>query len=220
VSSSRERKHLLLAASYPAREYEVRSDSQEIAAAVKAVIAAAFYRGWHIVFGGHPTISPLILMIAREYGREESVTIYQSAYFRNHLATSTVHLAEQRFGHIELVESDPREPIPGRDEEVNPVKCPLSLLSMRRAMISHPGIGGLVLIGGDSGILHEFELFRKMRPDLPAMPVGVPGGASRELVDSAHTPGMDPELRSALSTSRNYLFLFSRVMGYLKIERR
>jgi hypothetical protein len=181
-------------------------------------MGAVFQQGWGLVFGGHPTISPLILMIAREYGRRQAVVIYQSAFFRNHIATATTELAGQQFGKLEFVENHPLEPPPRPGEPLDPTRCPLSLLAMRKAMISHPNIAGLVLIGGDTGLRQEFELFREMRPDLPAIPIAAPGGIASEFWGSAYTPGMDEQLRSAVAQSRNYLFLFSRVLRYLSAD--
>jgi hypothetical protein len=217
VPTRLEQRAVLLAASYPPREYKLKADSQEIAAAVKALMGAVFQQGWRLVFGGHPAISPLVLMIAREYGRKQAVVIYQSAFFRNHIPAATAELAHEQFGGLEFVDSDAREPLPIPDEPPDPTKCPLSLLAMRRAMIGHPSIAGLVLIGGDTGLQQEFELFREMRSDLPVIPIAAPGGIASELRDFAYTPGMDDRLRSALAQSRNYSFLFSRIMHYLSI---
>lgn len=206
---------VLLAASYPAREFGSKADSQEIAAAVKGLIGAVFQRGWAIVFGGHPTISPLILMIAREFGRKEAVTIYQSKYFIHHIGAATLSLVDEGFGEIALINNDSREPTPGPRDPVDPSNCPLSLAAMRKAMVKHPGISGLVLIGGDSGLQEEFELFRGAHPNRPAIPFGSPGGAARELLASSAGLEIDNDLRSTLSDSRNYLALSSRIVGYI-----
>jgi hypothetical protein len=210
---------VLLAASYPAREYSAKADSQEIAAAVKALIGAVFQHGWSVVFGGHPTISPLILMMAREYGRRNSITIYQSEYFRNHVGQATLALVGEGYGRLEVIPNDASEPVPGPEEYPDATKCPLSLSAMRSAMIGHPGLLGLLLIGGDSGLAEESALFRRSFPRLPIVPLGGPGGIAKEFAKDAATPGMDPELRTALSGSRNYLFLCARIVHYLEAQR-
>ena len=206
---------VVLAASYPPREYKSKADSHEIAAAVKAFIGAVFHKGWRILFGGHPTISPLVLMIAREYGRRGSVTIFQSAYFKNHPGAATQSLAAEHFGRIVLIPNDPAEPIPKRDELADPTKCPKSLSAMRGAMLSEPNIVGLVLIGGDTGLGEELALFRTIMPKRPVIPIAAPGGIASELLDRAHTPEMDERLRTALNGSRNYTFLCARIVNYL-----
>lgn len=214
---------VLLAASYPPRDYRTRADSQEIAAAVKALLGAVFARGWQLVFGGHPTISPLVLMIAREYGEKHRVAIYQSSYFRHHLTPGTRALVEEGYGQIEWVPEDPDEPAPGPDAVVNPVNSPRSLSAMRLRMVAHPGLTALVLAGGDTGLLEEARLFRQASDRMrepsglrPILPIGGPGGVAQEMGPEAHAPGLEPELFFALQHSRNYLFLCSRLLGYLE----
>ena len=206
---------VVLAASYPPREYKLKADSHEIAAAVKALLGAVFQQNWKIIFGGHPSISPLVLMIARDYGRKDSVAIYQSGYFSNHIGAATLSLAQEQFGEIVLIPNDPSELPPPPDETPDPTKCPRSLSAMRIAMFSRPNIAGLVLIGGDSGVWQEADQFRSALPHRPIIPIGSPGGAAKDLIDSAYVPNMDLELRSAIATSRNYLFLCSRIIRYL-----
>jgi len=94
MSSAATSRAILLAASYPPREYKSKADSHEIAAAVKALVGAVFQQGWTLVFGGHPAVSPLILMIAREYGQKNRVVIYQSRYFFHHISPATRALTD------------------------------------------------------------------------------------------------------------------------------
>ena len=206
---------VVLGASYPPRAYTSTADSHEIAAAAKAFIGAAFQQNWKILFGGHPTISPLVLMIAREYGTKHSVLIYQSKFFANHLGPATLSLAREQYGEIILIENDLREAPPRADETPDPTKCPKSLLLMRKAMLSHSNIGALVLIGGDTGLIEEFELFRTMLPGRPIFPIGFPGGAARDIAPVR----VDHDLQAALVGSRNYLFLCSRIMQRLSPKR-
>lgn len=214
ISAHSDERFVVLGASYPPRTYTSRADSHEIAAAVKAFIGAAFQQNWKIIFGGHPTISPLVLMIAREYGTKDSVLIYQSKFFANHLGPATLSLARERYCEIILTENDPREIPPQADETPDPTKCPKSLLVMRKAMLSHSNIDALVLIGGDTGLIEEFELFRTMLPSRPIFPIGFPGGAAREIVPVR----VDHDLQAALAGSRNYLSLCSRIMQRLTVK--
>ena len=215
MTAASDKRFLILAASYPSREYKSGADSHEIASAVKALIGAAFHQGWRIIFGGHPTISPLILMIAREYGQRRSVLIYQSNYFAGHLGQATMDLTREEFGEIVVVPNDPIEVPPGPLEIPDPTECPRSLLAMRRAMFSRSDIGGLILIGGDSGLREEFDLFRVMLPGQPTVPIGFPGGAASELLDWAQLQDMEPKLRAALKGSRNYTYLCAQIIRYV-----
>ena len=206
---------ILLAASYPPRSYHEKADSHEIAAAVKALAGAVFQRGWTLVFGGHPTISPLILMIAREYDRRNRVVIYQSRYFTNHIGPATRALLSEHYGEIVEVPNHPSEPPPAAGERLDPTRCPLSLALMRESMIKHPGIAGMVLIGGDTGVRQELELFKLRHRELPVIPVGAPGGIARELLQERRVPRMEPAISGALESSPHYLTLCTGIMRYL-----
>lgn len=206
---------ILLAASYPPREYRSKADSHEIAAAVKALAGAIFQQGWTLVFGGHPAVSPLVLMIARAYGQKNRVVIYQSAYFVHHTSPATTALTEEGYGKIELIPNDPTEMPPSPLGQVDSTNCPKSLSTMRGQMVSHPGIAGLVLIGGDTGIRQELDIFSEKNGDLPIIPIGAPGGMARELVSETRAFGLAPEVFEALPASRNYLTLCTRIVRYL-----
>jgi hypothetical protein len=215
ASPARYPRSIILAASYPPRDYKSKADSHEIALAVKALAGAVFQQGWTLVFGGHPAVSPLILMIAREYGQKDRVVIYQSMYFFNHINPSTKALTGEKFGEITFVPNDPSETPPGPSDPVNPTLCPRSLTSMRRQMIEHPGVTGLVLIGGDTGLRQELDLFAQIHRTLPILAIGGPGGIAKELVRETRAIGLPPRLADALENSRNYLTLSTGIMRYL-----
>ena len=211
MASAQEKNAVLLAASYPPREYRTKADSHEIAAAVKALAGAVFQRGWTLVFGGHPTISPLVLMIAREHGRKGRVVVYQSAYFRNHIGPATRALISEGYSVVEEIPNDPAERPPAAGEKLDPTRCPRSPRAMRESMVRHPGLAGLVQIAGDTGLRQELEFFAQRRKDLPAMAIGAPGGMAAEL--AREVPASD--MAAALATSQNYLSLCSEVVRYL-----
>jgi hypothetical protein len=209
---------ILLAASYPPREYKSKADSHEIAAAVKALAGAIFHQGWTLVFGGHPAVSPLILMIAREYGQKNRVVIYQSLYFFHHIGPATRALTEEGFGKIEFVANDRTETPPPPERPVDPTKCPKSLTALRERMVSHPGIMGLVLVGGDTGLRQELDVFSKRHNHLPVIPIGAPGGIARELLSETRAKGLEPRVFQSLHDSRNYLTLCTRIVRYLAAQ--
>jgi hypothetical protein len=215
MSSEADKRAILLAASYPPREYKAKANSHEIAAAVKALAGAIFQQDWTLVFGGHPAVSPLILMIAREYGQKNRVVIYQSKYFLHHTSPATRALTEEGFGKIEFVPNDPTEAPPSPLGSVDTAKCPKSLAKMRERMISHPGIVGLVLIGGDTGIGQELDIFSITHNHLPIIPIGAPGGMAREMAPQTRAIGLEPAVFEALPHSRNYLTLCTHIVRYL-----
>lgn len=208
---------VLLAASFPPRNYREHADTHEIAAAVKALLGALFHRGWGLVFGGHPSISTLVLSMAEEYGKADGIVIYQSGYFRNHISPGTRALVERGYGRLRLVDEDPTERAPGPDEIVDPRACPLSLTRMRRQMVGDPTVHALILVGGDTGIGEELTLFLESSSGAvrPILPVGAPGGRARELLHNAVAPGLEDEISQALAASRNYHWLCGKLMDYL-----
>ena len=75
---------VLLSASFPSgdRGEGVRPYyPDDIAAAASSVTEAVLRSGARLVFGGHPTISPIVLQIAGLLGAGPRVDIWQSEYF-------------------------------------------------------------------------------------------------------------------------------------------
>jgi hypothetical protein len=204
---------VFLAASYPTREFKELADSQEIASAVKALLAATFHAQGKIVFGGHPSISPLVLMMAREFGRRGSIRIYQSQVFDGSLSEATLRLRDEGFGEIISTDIDFRER-PLLSVTPNPKDFPRSLTIMREEMLSQTNTNpaGAVFVGGDTGLFEEQKLFSKQIPWAPAYAVGAPGGAAKGLAEDMAQ--QDPtELRWKLAKSRNYLSLMRDVIA-------
>ena len=72
---------VFLSASFPSGERGEKFkpyDPSGIADAVSALARSVFASNGRLLFGGHPTITPLILMIASEKQMRNSVDIYQS----------------------------------------------------------------------------------------------------------------------------------------------
>jgi hypothetical protein len=168
---------VFLSASFPSGERGERFrpyDSEAIAEAATAVAQALFVGGGRIVFGAHPTISPLILLIASELERHGIVEIYQSRYFEGRVPTQTMDLIKRGYGVLHWTEHDPLD----RDR---------SLHRMRVEMFSSEPFAAAVFIGGMEGILDEAHLLSALQPDAPRLPLRAPGGAARELA-----PSQDP----------------------------
>lgn len=127
-----------------------------IADAVTSVVRAVFEADGRLVFGGHPTISPLVLLVAREYGRREAVDIYQSLSYQDVIPDETKRLAEG-YGTLHWTDDI------GED----------SLVLMRKTMLAERPSAG-VFIGGMQGVVDEFALL----PDVPRFLIAAPGGAA------------------------------------------
>ena len=116
---------------------------------------------------GHPTITPLVLMISRELRVKESVTIFQSRWFEDLRIPEVDEIAEEELGSIEWTRK-----LGDRDE---------SLRIMREDMIRSRRYAAAVFVGGMEGISDEYEMMKERWPDTPCIPVRGPGGAAAKL---------------------------------------
>ena len=75
---------VFLSASFPSGKRGERFmpyDPSGIADAVSAFSRAILGSNGTLAFGGHPTITPLVLMISRELRVKRSVIVFQSSWF-------------------------------------------------------------------------------------------------------------------------------------------
>lgn len=173
-------KSIFLSASFPQedrdKKYFEGTYPLEITNAVVAVTKAIFNQKGRIIFGGHPTISPLILSIGTDFltffknSDLPLVYIYQSRYFEHEVSEYTLELVDKKIGEIRWVESvnDDRED---------------SLHLMRKRMLEETSPVAGIFIGGMKGIIDEFNLFTEILPEIPAYPLGATGGATRQLFE-------------------------------------
>lgn len=131
--------------------------------AVREFLVAALGRR-HVVWGGHPAITPMVWSVCEDLGVEyaHSVSLFQSRKFEDTFPEENTKFANVTY--IDAVDDD-------RDK---------SLLSMRKSMMSGDFEYG-VFIGGMEGVEEEYALFREMHPDAQALAVGAPGGAAKRL---------------------------------------
>ena len=187
-------RRVFLSASFPSGNRGTRFepfDPGAIADAVTAVARAVLVAKGRLLFGGHPTITPLVLMVANELEIEGAVDVFQSQWFADQITRETQALEKAGFGKIHWTPERAT-----RDK---------SLKTMREAMLRHDQklIAG-VFVGGMEGVKEEYELFRRFQPRVPRVSLVGPGGAAAKLP-------MD-EARSVLGKhveSRRYPFLAS-----------
>ena len=147
-----EGRHVFLSASFPSgrRGEEVRPyDASGVADAVTAIVRAVLLNEGKLLFGGHPTITPLVLMIGAELRVQRVVDIFQSQWFSEQITEETRTLAELGLGTIHWTQ-----------------RCrtlEASLTEMRRQMFGFVRPAGAVFVGGMSGIRAEYELFGSIR---------------------------------------------------------
>lgn len=165
----------------------------EIEQAAVSLARAVFSEGGRLVFGGHPTISPLVAMVAGEYRDsrapersapplEPQALIYQSTLFRGRAAEDTMLMFRMGLAEVRWIDKDPSEEF-GRGPKTGP-KYPLSLERMRRAMISESKPDCMVCVGGMEGVMEEAALFDEIWPHHPGCVLRRTGGAAAILAES------------------------------------
>lgn len=162
---------IFLSASIPDPErnskYFRTADVIAIRDAVRALATVAIPE-YKLIWGGHPAISPLIRYVisTMDSFASESVTMYQSAYFKNQYPSDNRY-----FESIVYVEKSY-----GRKA---------SLKKMRLKMLKDDGnkFTAAIFIGGMEGVEEEFELFTKFNAGVPVYPIASTGGAAKFLYD-------------------------------------
>lgn len=158
---------IFLSASVPIEgrgEYYKLANPFLIQCAVREFVIAVI-RHHKIVWGGHPSITPMIWSICEDLNVDysEKVILYQSRHFEDSYPEEN-----QRFNNVIFTDD-----VAGDRES--------SLLLMRKEMLSRDDLDAAVFIGGMEGVEDEYHLFREFHPDAKVLPVAAPGGAARLL---------------------------------------
>jgi len=156
----------------PASEYHKTCDRMLIQAALRSFLFTVVgYK--HIVFGGHPSISCLILAVCEDIGiaNQNAVTIYQSAFF---------------------AESFPKEYLQFANFIVTPAEsdAQASLNILRQQMIQAHPYDAAVFIGGEEASLDEYQQFKQTHPCAKVLALKSPGGAAA-LIDEPEVEDYD-----------------------------
>ena len=94
---------VFLSASFPSGERGARFtpyDPSGIADAVSAFSRAILGSNGTLAFGGHPTITPLVLMISRELRVKKSVTVFQSRWFEEMRLPEVDEIEKEELGVV------------------------------------------------------------------------------------------------------------------------
>ncbi len=196
-------RHVFLSASFPSGKRAVAVspfDAAGIADAVSAVVRAVLSNGGKLLFGGHPTISPLVLMIAQELQVQDAVDIFQSEFFKKEVPEETDLLQSCGFGKIYWTE--------------NLQYRASSLDRMRRTMLGEfaNNLAGSVFVGGMDGITDEYNLVGEFR--IPRIPISGPGGAAAKLTKDTKDECILGHLKDYIHT-KHYPFLASLIVEKL-----
>ncbi|MBP8114661.1 MAG: hypothetical protein KAY50_04835 [Chitinophagaceae bacterium] len=193
---------ILLSASVPSEKRsekykenytKIKNAQIQIEEAVIGLARNIFQANGKIIFGGHPSISPLVAMVATEFRinkeiensnrkekEEKPINIFQSKAHEMVIPHDTTRLFD--LGYSDIIWTDAID-----GEEFNPkivttTQCEKSLDFMRRQMMQGD-IDALVCIGGMEGVEKEFELFRELHPHKPIYLLKSTGGASKILAE-------------------------------------
>lgn len=171
-------KTVFISASFPDPERLEESGPSfpaDIAAAAAATIEATLRSGARLLFGGHPTINPLVLNIASMLSAGPQVTIYQSEFFRSQFSDEVERLVNSEGATVHFTPT-------GRDRDE-------SLKTFREAMLAE-SIDAAFFIGGMSGIGDEFAILKSSNKRIPCLMYSDPGGFASRLIDGLES---DPE---------------------------
>ncbi|RZJ36608.1 MAG: hypothetical protein EOO51_00385 [Flavobacterium sp.] len=188
-------KNIFLSASVPLPERDVRYYSTaDITAIRDAVIALTTVVLPHhrIVWGGHPSITPLIYYVMEKLGLniQEHVKLYQSRYFE-HL----FHDDNNKFENVILTE--------------NLGDIPLSVRNMRERIFSENKFDAAIFIGGMEGIEVEYNMSREYYPEAILLPIASTGAGAKIVYDNL----LPRELKNErLVTDYGYMSLFQTLL--------
>lgn len=170
---------VLLSASIPSRGE--RGDAvrpyfpADIAAATSSAVEAVLRSGVDLVFGGHPTISPVVLQIAGLLGTGSQVHIWQSAWFEEDITPEVRRLVAEEHAHLHMV--DRRADLPAS----------IGLMRERMMLGSHE-ITAAFLVGGMEGIAAELDLLTHRPTPVPIFAFHTPGGMAARLREERDLP--------------------------------
>ena len=188
--AKKELRKIFLSASVPSpdrnKKYYHTADIIAIRDAIIAFATVVIPKA-HLVWGGHPAITPLIkeVMGSMDYDVHKHITLYQSLFFEDKFPKDN-----DSFGNIKL--------IPKKSN------IPESVKIMREQMFSDNQFDVAVFIGGMEGIEDEYSLFIKRFPDALIVPVASTGAASKILYDRLVEEG---KISKSISLENDYAYM-------------
>ncbi len=193
-------KAVFLSASVPLpgrhERYYSTSDVIAIRDAVRALATVVLPHA-ELHWGGHPSITPLIRVVAQDVGVTDAahVYLYQSAFFSKTLPSDNA--AFERY-------------ILTNEAPVGNATRADSLAAMRQTMIGATQFDAGIFIGGMEGVEEEFDLFRQLNPNAVLLPIASTGAAA-QFIYERERQALD--LPADLQTEYSYPTLFRRLIG-------
>lgn len=177
---------------YPDRDKKFydTADIVSIRDAVRALATVVIPKA-HLVWGGHPSITPLIrfVMDILNVNLKTHITLYQSLFFEEYFppdnfAFENIVLTEKRNNRAE------------------------SLELMRSNLIKENDFKVGIFIGGMEGINDEYVMFKESHPNALILPIASTGAAANILYENQHQ-SFDNRLKSDYA----YMALFRDLLN-------
>lgn len=153
---------------YPDRDKKFydTADIVSIRDSVRALATVVIPKA-HLIWGGHPSITPLIRFVLDKMNVElnKHVTLYQSLFFEE-------YFPPDNFAFENIVLTEKRN---NRDE---------SLELMRSKLINENDFKVGIFIGGMEGINDEYLMFKERHPNALILPIASTGAAAKILYES------------------------------------
>lgn len=145
---------------------------------------------YHLIWGGHPSITPLIANVLRHSNKEvnSNVTVYQSSFFIKEFPEDNKDVE-----HIVITDN-----LGDRDS---------SLALMRKQMIAGNDFEAAVFIGGMEGVEEEYKIFAGAHPEAKLLPIASTGAAALMIYEES---GIEFDTR--LMTDMAYASLFKDLL--------
>jgi hypothetical protein len=229
---------VFLSASFPSEEQSTRdfatADAAEISQAIVAVARAVLSSNGRLVFGGHPTVTPLVLAVAQEYlpensaerreihdRRELPVVVYQSEIFTPFVPESIRNLLQWNLGEVRETKKAQNETLEfTQTRKLIPGTARKSLEIMRKKMIEETKPFAAFFIGGMQGIRDEANICYELDPRCQLFYLGAPGGAARQLAKEKLNALQGPfrEFTDDMLNSRSYPALVQNLIRLLSSD--
>lgn len=163
-------KNIFLSASVPLPERDPKYiETADVIAIRDAVIAlaAAVLPSHRLIWGGHPSITPLIYYVMEKLKMDiqNHLWLYQSLFFKDKFPEDN-----EKFKNVHYTESQ------------GDIHSSIQL--MRNRMLSENAFSAAVFIGGMDGIEVEYNMFRENHPEALVLPVASTGAATKIVYDN------------------------------------
>jgi hypothetical protein len=175
-----------------------------------------------LAFGAHPSISPMILQVARDMNAPpDSILVFQSNAYRQIIPGSTLEFANWSCGQLILTAEQPEAPFIATPTSTGKKLRRLSpyansLRFMRELMVSVPGTCGAVFVGGMNGVEDEADIFSRFQQGQPRFTLPSTGSAA-ELLYRKNPRGFNGTLRdpAAFLKTPSYTVAASMILDEL-----